>query len=103
MAIPKKLPKRFYKYFWDTDPGKVSPVKNPVYVISRMLDKGGIDAVRWVLRTFNKSVIKKTFQVVSDFSPRIGNFWQMMLNIPKGEVACLKPRYQKTRKMLWGY
>ena len=42
--LPAKLPKRLYRFFWDTDAAKVNPRTHPDYVINRLLDKGDLAA-----------------------------------------------------------
>ncbi|MEK7166230.1 MAG: hypothetical protein AAB874_05485 [Patescibacteria group bacterium] len=101
--VPTKLPLEFYKFFWDVDAQKLNPQEKSYYVINRLLDKGDLEAARWVLKTFSKESIVETLKTMRDFSPWNGNFWASFLNIPKEEVKCLNPSYLKLRKTHWPY
>ena len=101
--LPTKLPKEFYRFFWDVDAEKVNPGKSPYYVINRLLDKGNLEAARWVLHSFPKETIIETFRKIRDFSPWKGVFWARFLEISREEVRCLDPSYLAIRKQLWPY
>lgn len=101
--MPTSLPPSLHKFFWDVDPKSVNPKKSPKYVINRLLDKGDLEAVRWVLRSFDKETIVETLKTIRDFSPRAGYFWSRYLHIPVEEVACLHPSYRAMRATHWPY
>lgn len=98
-----KLPKSLYRFFWDVNVVKLNPADKPYFVINRLLDKGNIGAVRYVNRHFDKKLIEETFIKFRDFRPKIGNFWSLLLQVPKEKIACLQPHYLKMRKQLWPY
>lgn len=99
----KSMPKKFAAYFWDVDFKSVNPLQKPLFVIQRLLDKGNHEAVSWTLKHFDKVTLKKAFTTLRDFSPKIGSFWRLFLNIPESEVVCLQKPYLKTRKSHWPY
>lgn len=103
MKLPARIPKRFWVYFWDVDPKKLDPREKPFFVIQRMLDKGNTDCVRWVCQNFPKATIIKTFKTMRDFSPWTGNFWSLVLDVPKNEMLCLREPYLSQRRTLWPY
>lgn len=97
------LPRSLWKFFWDVDPAKIDYTLRAPYVINRLLDKGDLEAARWVLKTYPKETIIETFKTRRDFSPWNGTFWSHYLQIPREEVACLEPSYRMRRKTLWPY
>ncbi len=101
--LPACLPPSFYKFFWDVDAQKVNPGKNPYYVINRLLDKGDLEAARWVVRSFPKEIIIETLKTMRDFSPWNGTFWARMYDLRREEVKCLQEPYLTMRKQLWPY
>lgn len=101
--LPKKLPPSFYQFFWDVDAKKVNPSESPYYVINRLLDKGNLEAARWVVRNFPKEIIVETIKKMRDFSPWNGVFWGRYFNIPREEMKCLDPSYLTLRKTHWPY
>ena len=101
--LPAKLPRRLYRFFWDTAAAKVNPRTHPDYVINRLLDKGDLTAARWVVNNFSKQTITDTLKKQRDFSPWNGVFWSNFFGIPRQLVRCLQPSYLKMRRQLWPY
>lgn len=101
--LPTSIPKELHGFFWDVNASRVNPAKSPNYVINRLLDKGDLNAARWVLSSFPKEVIIGTLKTMRDFSPWNGRFWAKYLGINEEEVACLRPSYLKMRRQLWPY
>lgn len=98
---PKKLPASLYFFFWDIVAKKLDPSKHPHYVINRLLDKGNLEAVRWVRRNFPEDLIIETIKKMRDFSPKTVIFWSRLLNIPVEEIKCMQEPYRSMRKMHW--
>ncbi len=98
---PHSLPKDLYRFFWDIKPEQLDPSAKPYYVINRLLDKGDLDAARWVLKCFPKETIIETVKTLRDFSPKSARFWAAYLSVPQEEVLCLQPSYLKTRRTHW--
>lgn len=101
--LPSSVPPDFHKFFWDVDAKKLDPRDHPKYIINRLLDKGNLDAARWVLHNFPKELIIETIKKMRDFSPKTANFWAQFYSIPKEEIACLNPQFLALRKQLWPY
>ncbi len=102
-VLPTSLPRSFHKFFWDVRPETVNPATHPYYVINRLLDKGNLEAARWVLKTFSKEIVVATLIKIRDFSPWNGRFWARYLGVPEEEVACLQPSYLKMRRTHWPF
>lgn len=101
--IPSRIPQELHRYFWDVKADALDPAKHPQYVINRLLDKGSLDAARWVVRNFPRETIIETLKTMRDFSPWNGVFWSRYFNVPREEVRCLHPSYLAMRKQLWPY
>ena len=101
--LPTSLPDSLYQFFWDVDPAKVDPSKNPTYVINRLLDKGDLEAARWVLRHFSRELIAETLRTKRDFTFWTALFWARYIGIPREEVKCLQEPYYSLRKTFWPY
>lgn len=98
-----KIPPSLYQYFWDVDVKRLDPQEKPYFVINRLLDKGNLIAVRWVVRNFPTKTIQETFKRMRDFRAKIGYFWGLYLHIPKENIVCLQEPYLKMRSMHWPY
>ncbi|MDO8609114.1 MAG: hypothetical protein Q7R95_01070 [bacterium] len=103
VKIPIKIPASLHRFFWDVDVKKLNPAEKPYFVISRLLDKGNVEAVKWVRTNFSEQEIKKVFATIRDFSPEVGSLWSIMLQIPRNEVLCLQQSYLQMRKTHWPY
>lgn len=97
------IPDSFKKYFWDVDVRTLDSSKNPLFVVQRLLEKGDAESVSWVLRNFDEETVRRAFLTLRDFSPRVGTFWKLFLNIPESEVLCLAKPYQKMRESHWPF
>jgi len=73
----KVVPERFNVLFWDTDPANISLRKNARYVIERVLEYGGIDAVNWLQRVYSTTKIMDAMAESAIVSDKSGNFWEM--------------------------
>jgi len=91
--MPKKLPKSFQEYFWDTDFDKINLSSNTKYVIKRILDRGNLDSIKWILNNFPIDIIKHTLISSKDISRKTANFWAEYFNIPKSQITCLQKPY----------
>ena len=102
-SLPTSLPPEFYGFFWDIDAKKLDPSKHSKYVINRLLDKGNLEAARWVLKHFPDDSIIETVKTTRDCSPKTVNFWAHYLHIPLEEIKCMQKPYQSMRKQHWPY
>ncbi|MEK7109846.1 MAG: hypothetical protein AAB441_01495 [Patescibacteria group bacterium] len=98
-----KLPKSLHQFFWDVDVKKIDARNKPYFIINRLLDKGNVEAVKWVRKNYSEKEIRETFAHIRDFNPKVGRFWSLFLQIPTEEVACLQPSYLKMRRTHWPY
>lgn len=65
--------------FWDTNPKKIDVKKNTQYIIERVLDFGRDNEVRWLWKTYNKSLLKKTVDSSRLLRPRTKTLWTLLL------------------------
>ena len=91
--LPTKLPKEFKTYFWDTDFNILNPQKHPQFVLSRLLDIGNTQAVRWSLKYYSKQDIKNLITTTKNISRKSANYWAKTLNIKNKQVPCLQKPY----------
>ena len=97
------LPSYVKKYFWEVDTKKLDPKKRPEYVIARILEYGDAAAVKWMLKTFDKRMIRDTLKNRRGFSSKTANFWGAILKVPQNEILCLKKPYLKARRKHWPF
>ena len=97
------IPAHLKKYFWEVDAKKLNPKKHQEYVIARILEYGDALAVGWMIKTFDKKLIKKVLVGLRGFSAPSANFWRIYFNLNKNDILCLKKSYQKKLGNLWPY
>lgn len=64
--------------FWDVDPKTIDPEKNAVYVIERMLDFGTDDEMRWLVKYYPLSLIRKVVQTSRVLQPKSRALWELV-------------------------
>lgn len=65
--------------FWDVNPAKIDAKKNAKYVIERILDLGNDKEVKWMLKNYNKTTVKKVVANSRNLNPRTKSLWSLML------------------------
>lgn len=65
--------------FWDTNLKKIDVKKHTQYIIERVLDFGRDNEVRWLWKTYNKSLLKKTVNRSRLLRPRTKTLWTLLL------------------------
>lgn len=91
----KKLPKELHKYFWEVDPNQVDVDSRPEYVISRLMDYGHSNAIRWMKNQYSETQIRETLHVRRGISRQSGRFWSLLLGLEPKEVKCLQKPYRQ--------
>lgn len=97
------IPINLKKYFWEVDTNKLDFKKYPEYVISRILEYGDETAVRWLFRNFKKPYFERVLAKRRDISAKTGNYWGLILGIPKNRILCLKKQSQNKQKKTWQF
>lgn len=69
------VPEEFYYLFWDADPKGIDLKKNARYIIERVLEIGGLDALQWIQRLYPTRRIVETLEISRKITPKSKNFW----------------------------
>ena len=105
-AEPPELDELLRRYLWEYDPARLSWEENRHTIVTRLLESGGWDAVRW-LRTHLSDDELRAFLVRRrgrGLEPRRLRFWGLVLDIPEEEVdgwiaaARSNPWFNRTRR-----
>ena len=87
------LPKFLQSYFWDVNFEELEVKKHAFLVIKRVLDRGNLGDIRWLVKTYGKDSIKKVVMETKDLARPTGNFWADMLDLDKSKLLCLQKPY----------
>lgn len=93
--MKKVLPKELYRYFWEVEPSKIDVEQRPEYVISRLMDYGHTEAVRWMRSEYGDEAIKRTLQVTRGISRPSAYYWSRVIGMATKEVRCLQTPYRQ--------
>ncbi|MBI3606136.1 MAG: hypothetical protein HY202_08950 [Nitrospirae bacterium] len=75
----KNVPEDFRYLFWDAAPESIDLKKNARYIIERVLEMGGLDALQWIQRLYTTRLIIETLEISRKITPRSKNFWTIWL------------------------
>lgn len=89
------------RYFWDVDPATLDPETYSTFIIERLLEEGDKVAVAWLEQTYDRQNLRDVVRSSRRLSPKTANFFALRLGIPKGEIRCLTPSYQKAHVQRW--
>ncbi len=99
--MPKKIPKKFYPYFWDVEPEKIDLQKHEKFIIERMLEWGGFASLKWLYKTFGLKKIIAAFKNSRALSKRTVNFYCYLFNLKREELRCFQKPF--AQKLSWFY
>lgn len=74
----ERLPKKLYPYFWEIDQKKLDVAKREHYILTRLLEYGDQDAIRWAWRNFGKQAWQEALRS-RDVSKRTRLFWESLV------------------------
>ena len=72
--------------FWDTDPESLHMESNAPYIISRLLNMGGMRGYLWVVDLFSEAQIADAVRRRRDMRPVVRSFMARRYNIPREEL-----------------
>ena len=95
------MPDFLKKYFWDVDFRQLSLAKNSSFIAARLLEYGDEQAIRWLFKNIENSIIRETVITSRSLSNKSLLFWSSIFNIDKRKIPWLKKSYQKMQERHW--
>jgi len=95
------LPSFLKKYFWDVDFTALKQKKYEQFIAKRILERGDVKAVRWLLKNIPEKAIKETVLSCRQLSSKTANFWAGFFGLNRKKILCLKKSFQKLQKSHW--
>ena len=77
MIVPSSL----HRYFWDADADALDTDRHRRYIAERLLERGDLAGVRWLLRTFSPDILAHVAREGRSLSPRSRNFWTAFFSL----------------------
>lgn len=101
--MPTKLPIEFKKYFWDVDFDRLNPNTKSIFILSRIMDRGNVQACKWMQQNYSKTEISEALRDATEMSLRSASFWGNIYEVTSSQMRCFQTPYRETRKTLWPY
>jgi hypothetical protein len=89
-TMSERLPEHLRRFFWETDFEALRIPEYQRYVIERLLHYGDDAAIRWVRSQFSAGEIGEVVRRSRALPRKIANFWGIILDIPREEIACFQ-------------
>lgn len=86
----EEIPSSLKKCFWDTKFEELDLEKNKIYIISRLLDKGGYDGLRYLHGTYTYEDFKSVGINSRQLTPKVANFLSNVYHIKKEDMRFYK-------------
>ncbi len=64
--------------FWDTNPQQLNTRKHATYIIERIMDFGKDSEVRWMKKTYSKSLLRQVAHNSRVLHPSSKSLWQLL-------------------------
>lgn len=82
------IPESLRRYFWDYDPEQASNAGNRHTILLRLMQEGGLDAVRWLRQHASEDELRALLirRHGRGIGPKRLRFWALLLNLPDAQV-----------------
>lgn len=96
------VPEKHRWLFWDVDAATLDVERDADYILPRVLERGAIDDVRWVIATCGLLSIHRFLREVGhpELSERTLRFWRALLKAEDEEWTS-PPDWRKTSSAPW--
>jgi hypothetical protein len=88
--MPKSIviPEPLRRYFWDYDPDQAVFAGNRHTILLRLMQEGGLDAVRWLRQNASEDELRTLLirRHGRGISPKRLRFWGFLLDLPDVQV-----------------
>jgi len=101
--MKKTIPNRYRKYFWDIAVENLDLQEKSDYIITRLLEFGNIEVLRWLKKTYSDKLINDVVKKSKVLSAKSANFYGYYFNIPVKEILCLQEGFQNKHKKIWNH
>lgn len=83
------VPRKHRWLFWDVEPGTLDVARHRDYILPRVLERGGIEDVRWLIATYGTSEIHAFLRDRGspELSRRTVQFWRAVFDAEGEEWA----------------
>jgi len=73
----KNIPRNVKSILWDVDPKSINARKHKNFLITRIVEKGGLLEIKWLKKYFSIGEIKTTVLRSRNISLKTKNYWKV--------------------------
>jgi hypothetical protein len=95
------LPNSLRRYFWDADTQKFSVKKQSNYIAERLLELAGVEALRWLEKTYGKAFLANLVKKSRFLSTKSANFYALHYHLKPESILCLRKDSPAKLNLLW--
>lgn len=97
------LPESVRRLLWDVEAATVDPVCQRNFLLDRVLEYGGIEALRWAEAAYGLDGIRDDFLARGDrvLTRKTRSFWRLILQLD--DATCMRPFSAQPGNPLWPY
>lgn len=93
-----KYPKSLKSLFWDIEFEDLDIQRHKTFIITRLLNFGDQDCIKWLFNTYSKEEIKDVVKNSRSLLKKPARFWQLYFNLKEDEMRCFED-YKKMEEM----
>jgi len=94
-----QIPAYVAPILWDVDITKLSAEEHAFFIIERILEYGGFEALHWAEEQFGREAILNTLRKSKRLSVKTGRFYAVYFEVDPEELLCIqKPYTQKQHR-----
>lgn len=84
--LDRTVPEKFRPFFWDTDMDRLSLRDNAMFIISRLLTKGGTEGIRYIYSVYTPREIRNTVCRSRSLTPLVANYYRRIYRLKKEDM-----------------
>lgn len=93
------LPDYLRVYFWDIEIEELDLQLHSQFIISRILNEGNDQALKWLFDFYDQETIKNTVKVSRTLSLKTARCWQNYFDLKEEELCCTGLRLEKNERL----
>ncbi|MDO8643344.1 MAG: hypothetical protein Q7S00_00030 [bacterium] len=97
------IPDESFACFWDVEPAKLDTQKDAAFIIRRLFECGDLEGVVWLLKTYPKQQLQAELKQHRSLSRRSAFFWANLIDVPLGDISCIRNQFDQPRATAWPY
>lgn len=92
-----RIPDSLRRHFWDVDPNALDARRHSRFIIERILDRGDVAAVQWLLHAFDREEVLTTLKTSRRLTRKSAAFWAAQWEGDPATVRALSDTQQDWR------